>query len=94
MLKEDHFLSCLNTVLELLCDEMYLEWTMIQWHVQHEAKLPTDDELTIKYFNDIKDGLLSFKKNLWDEMQRRVAIMISAPAFSAVKVSIHFTCTL
>ena len=36
-LKEEQFLQCLVTILELLCDVMYGHYQMIQWHIQMQT---------------------------------------------------------
>eukprot|EP01119_Soliformovum_irregulare_P017840 TRINITY_DN5361_c0_g1_i1.p1 TRINITY_DN5361_c0_g1~~TRINITY_DN5361_c0_g1_i1.p1 ORF type:complete len:938 (+),score=326.83 TRINITY_DN5361_c0_g1_i1:314-2815(+) len=83
-LKEEHFLSCLMSILEALSDLMWVHYQITEWHqhIEAEGKL----EETRKYFNDISNGLKEFKKALWDDMQRKVSIMLEASFLSSFKI--------
>jgi hypothetical protein len=71
---------------------MYGHYLMTQWHAQATTYLLLPlitynylntksehiaDESMRKYLDDIKDGLSKIKPTVWDNMQRKVSILIS-----------------
>ena len=77
---EDHYVNCLLTVLENLCDVMSSHYAMTKWHSEHS----TSEES--KWFSEIKDGLNRFKKAIWDSMQRKVSDMMATVQLISFKV--------
>eukprot|EP01117_Protostelium_nocturnum_P007743 TRINITY_DN2771_c1_g3_i1.p1 TRINITY_DN2771_c1_g3~~TRINITY_DN2771_c1_g3_i1.p1 ORF type:complete len:978 (+),score=333.39 TRINITY_DN2771_c1_g3_i1:163-3096(+) len=91
----DHFLMCLNTILEVLCDLMYSQWSAIQWHEKYQSlhpappsnEDPSDEQGEIsRFFWEIGTGLVEYKKGFWELMQRKVADILGAPAVKQFKI--------
>jgi syndetin len=107
-LKDEHFLPCLQHILECNCDVMLSHWRLQQWHGEFDSNQANakenddrkdkgeeeeeeeeedkneennekdDDQQIYTSFDDVKTRLSDVAKNMWDEMQRKVSILLSS----------------
>eukprot|EP00026_Physarum_polycephalum_P001171 Phypoly_transcript_01172.p1 GENE.Phypoly_transcript_01172~~Phypoly_transcript_01172.p1 ORF type:complete len:1005 (+),score=148.92 Phypoly_transcript_01172:117-3017(+) len=77
----DHYVNCLLTILEYLFEVMSSHYTMKKWH--QDKQKDCDDK---KYFSDVSNEMDTFKKTMWDSMQRRVAAIFASPNLSSYKI--------
>ncbi|PRP80852.1 coiled-coil domain-containing protein [Planoprotostelium fungivorum] len=85
----NHFTSCLNTILEVLCDLMFSHYSSIQWHEKYQSihpAPPANEDPSDQQADTSRTGLVEFKTALWEGMQRKVADILSAPAVKSFKI--------
>lgn len=84
ILNESRFIPCFFGILEVLFDLMYGYYSMLQWHKGKENE--NMDEDYKKFIKEIKQGLMDYTKKLWDEIQQKIYILLSA--FKAEKLQV------
>ncbi|MDP2435516.1 MAG: syndetin, partial [archaeon] len=85
-LHSDNFLPCLSHLLEVNCDVMFIHWRIRRWHNDFEARCLAEGEGGLQKYAEIKNALVEIGKNMWEEAQRRIAILLNALNLSAFKI--------
>lgn len=73
-LAEEHFMMCLRRIFEYLVELMYSHYQMREWHlrVQRESEAAEEEN----QYGDLREGLESFSKPVWDAMQKIVVTLL------------------
>eukprot|EP00026_Physarum_polycephalum_P001555 Phypoly_transcript_01557.p1 GENE.Phypoly_transcript_01557~~Phypoly_transcript_01557.p1 ORF type:complete len:961 (-),score=214.93 Phypoly_transcript_01557:327-3209(-) len=78
--KEEHFMNCLLTILEFMCDLMFSHYQMSRWHAERQAKEEN------RGYAEINAAMDRFKKTMWDAMQKQGTILITSTNLMLYKV--------
>eukprot|EP01104_Vermistella_antarctica_P008256 TRINITY_DN2060_c1_g1_i1.p1 TRINITY_DN2060_c1_g1~~TRINITY_DN2060_c1_g1_i1.p1 ORF type:complete len:988 (-),score=289.61 TRINITY_DN2060_c1_g1_i1:155-3118(-) len=93
-LHEQHFMSCLLHILEELTNLMHCHYRMVQWHIAYERQARVDaggdagddGDGGKAGFAGVRVGLEQYRKNVWDEMQRNVTVILSFSKLASFKI--------
>ena len=94
----EHYMDTLFAVLGVLCDIVYTHHQTLLWHASQKATTESSepngekaqqqpDSNGAEYFlQEVETELKKFSKSMWDDIQRKMSIMISVPTIANFKI--------